>query len=60
MPAAKRDQLLRTAEETAHPTFSMVGGTPNDGSAQTDAGRNAELDIAREMVESVRRALPSR
>jgi hypothetical protein len=53
----RRKALLLVAGRGALPTFAMVGRIPPDGSAQTEAGRDAELDIARAVVDIVEKRL---
>jgi len=51
-----RDKALAGLELVSRPTFAEVGEIRQDGSAQTEAGQQAERELAREIVRRLREA----
>jgi hypothetical protein len=53
LPAEQRAATMRKARETARPTWSQMGFIDRQGRGQTEAGREAELMIARAIVDAL-------
>jgi hypothetical protein len=60
LPADKRAAVLRTARETARPTWLAMGYIDRQGRGQTEAGHEAELLIARAIVDAFAARLDGR
>lgn len=54
IPEPVRAELLVRARRTAQPTFAMVGFVDSSGKSQTEAGRSAQLEIARAICDTLR------
>jgi hypothetical protein len=52
LPVADREATMRRARQTARPTWQEMGFIDRQGRGQTEAGHEAELMIARAIVEA--------
>lgn len=59
LPANRRAVVMRTARQTARPTWQTMGFIDRQGRGQTFAGREAELAIARAIVDAFAARLDS-